>query len=183
MSAADLRDDRASGQQPRLCPRCGRECRPDETVCLYCDQDLSKPALPRLSLGQFSVAFLLGVMATVALTLGVYRWSADVAIGLWMLLLPAVVRTALAAYLRRRRGGQYSAQGLGIAFLVSLAAMIPVLTIAFAAFLLGGGAAMLFSPYWLGMVEADARLIVLFIGGATAFLGAGYGFWITRPDE
>jgi hypothetical protein len=181
MTAADLDNHRAT--EPRLCPRCRRECRPDETVCLYCDQDLSKPALPRLGIGQFSVAFLLGVMATAALTLGIYRWSANAAIALWMVILPALVRTAVAAYLRRRRGGQYSGQGLGIAFLVSLAAMIPVLTIAFAAFLLGCGAAMLLSPYWLGMVEADARLIVLFIGGATAFLGAGYGFWITRPHE
>lgn len=182
MSGAEL-GDRACQSQPRHCPRCARPCRPDETFCLYCDQDLSKPALPRLGIGQFSLAFLLGAMAAVAVTLAIYRWSASLAIALWILLLPAILRTALAAFLRRRRGGQYSAQGLGIAFLVSLAAMIPVLTIALAAFLLGCGAALLLSPVWLGLVESDPRLIVLFSGAASGLVGAGYGFWITRPHE
>lgn len=129
------------------------------------------------------MAFLLGVMAAAAMTLGVYRWSPDVAVALWILLLPAILRTALAAYLRRRRGGQYSAQALAVTFLVSLAAMIPVLTLAFAGLLFGSGLAMVFSPVWLGLLESDPHWTVLFSGAVSGMAGAGYGIWITRPRE
>src|SRR5262245_22802093 len=123
----------------RPCPRCGKECRPEETFCLHCDQDLSKPASHRLAVGQFSLAFLLAATFVVPIALGVYRLSPDIAVALSILVVPALARTAVAAFLRRRRGGQMSASVLGITFLVSLAAMVPVLTIALAGFLLGCG--------------------------------------------
>lgn len=179
MATADHRDQVAGKVERRSCPRCRRECRLDETFCLSCDQDLSQPALPRLGWGQFSLTFLLGLMATVAVALGVYRWSPDVAIGLWIVLLPALGRTGLAAYLRRRHGGQLSPRRLGLTFLVSLAAMIPVLTIAFAGSLLG----ILTSPFWMGLFETDPRRAALVSAAVCALAGACYGFWITRPNE
>lgn len=165
------------------CPRCRKECRPDETVCLFCDQVLSQPLRPRLRFGQFSLAFLLASMVLVAVTLGVYRASPDLAVALGMIVIPALGRTAVADYLRRRRGGQYSLGGLGITFLVSLAAMIPVLTLAFAGSLLGWAAGILSSPIWMDFIDSGHYGAAFLPAGVCGLAGACYGLWITRPSE
>lgn len=182
MPATELTDKRESESRSSVCPRCGKECRPDETFCLYCDQELSKPVRPRLGLGQFSLAFLLGVMMLVAVTLAGFRAAPDVTVALLILFIPALGRTAVSAYLRRRRGGQHSLSGLAITFLVSLAAMIPVLTLAFAGFIGGMFVAVTLGPVFTAGFPPLGRVFLL-AGPICSAAGACYGFWITRPSE
>jgi hypothetical protein len=142
-----------------------------------------QPVRSRLGAGQFSLAFLLGVMATVATTLGIYRWSPTIAVALWILLLPAMGRTALAAWVRRRRGGQFSSSGLAVTFLVSLAAMIWVLVFAFAASILGWIAAILTLPFWRELIRGDPYDTATLVTSVCAVSGLSYGLWVARPEE
>ena len=180
--------------QPQLrpCPRCGKECRPDETICLFCDQDLSKPVRRRLGFGQFSLAFLLSLMTAAAVAARCYRAWPDMSAALWSpegqlaaisLLIFTVGRTAVATEMRRRRGGCFSLRSLAKSFLISLAAMVPVLLIAYGAWLSGWSVGILTSPVWTQFVECAYDRGALVPAGVIGTAGAGYGLWITRPSE
>jgi hypothetical protein len=153
---------------------------------------LSRPVRQRLAFGQFSLAFLLALMTAVAVGVRYYRnlpdlvavlLSSDGILAMLLLLIPPLGRTAVAEYLRRSRGGYYSLLGFASSFRASLGTTIPVLAIAYAAWLAGWALGILTSPVWTNFVDWEYDRGALVPAAVFALAGAGYGFWITRPHE